>query len=295
MPASAATWEPAGKLPAEFLAAHVSESRAAFNRKFEPLLAQPVEQMDSSGVQTLSVPADAAARCAHHLQEWWRDGKLPLRNGTVSCQGYAQYGKTLDAHDAEQQSKTTLLMNKSLLPLLRQELPGFAEMEDFLVGWLHTQHGIVVDLYFCHCLRQSPYTLKSTGFDVHQDTEDFPFINFTVVVKLTPDGSGEAQSKMRVVGAGRHFEYAAPAGSAGAFRARLFHASVEPEEGTEEHLKVGFFFCASDKGERRAKRALAADGISGDEEALSQKRRLVANELASSTLSSLSQARERTS
>ena len=37
-------------------------------------------------------------------------------------------------------------------------------------------------------LRQSPHTLKSTGFDVHQDTEDFPFIEYTVVVKLTGDG-----------------------------------------------------------------------------------------------------------
>ena len=33
-----------------------------------------------------------------------------------------------------------------------------------------------------------------------QDTEDFPFIEYTVVVKLTPDPDAEPHSAMRLVG-----------------------------------------------------------------------------------------------
>ena len=72
---------------------------------------------------------------------------------------------------------------------------------------LHQRFGTVVELYFAHGLRQSPETLKSTGFDVHQDTEEWDFIEYTVVVKLTPDEEDEPPSAMRVVGANRHFYY----------------------------------------------------------------------------------------
>ena len=51
---------------------------------------------------------------------------------------------------------------------------------------------------------------------MHQDTEDFDFIEYTVVVKLTPDMPGEPPSQMRIVGAKRNFQYArrrAPAAS----------------------------------------------------------------------------------
>jgi hypothetical protein len=40
-----------------------------------------------------------------------------------------------------------------------------------------------------------------------QDTEEYSFIAFTVVVKLTPDETDEPPSAMRVVGASRHFYY----------------------------------------------------------------------------------------
>ena len=56
----------------------------------------------------------------------------------------------------------------ALLPFIREEVPGFAAIEQYLIGWLHEQYGTVVELYFAHGLRQSPETLKSTGFDVHQ-------------------------------------------------------------------------------------------------------------------------------
>ena len=162
----------------------------------------------------VQVPEHAAARCAAHLHTRWRDGRLLLRQGAdplcnapggrvrrladtprvgvgaTSCLGYSTYGKTLSAHDAQQQATHTLLMTNTLLPLIRDELPGFGEMEQFLVAWLHETYGVVVELYFAHALRQSTLTVRSTGFDVHQDTEDFPFIEFTVVVKLTPDAPG---------------------------------------------------------------------------------------------------------
>ena len=36
-----------------------------------------------------------------------------------------------------------------------------------------------VELFYAHGLRQSAETLRSTGFSVHQDTEDFAFIEYT--------------------------------------------------------------------------------------------------------------------
>jgi hypothetical protein len=106
------------------------------------------------------------------------------------------------------------------------------------------------------------------------------FIEYTVVVKLTPDRPGEAPSQMRVVGAPRYFQYGAAAGGSGAFLARLFHASVEPAPGTSEHLKVAFFFRASSKGERRAQRGLAAAGIGGDQQVIAHRRQSVAIEMS---------------
>lgn len=93
-----------------------------------------------------------------------------------------------------------------------------------------------------HGLRQGPASLSSTGFDVHQDTEEFDFIVYTVVIKLTPDGPAETPSQMVVVGAEKLFSYGAEAGSAGAFPARLHHASVRPLPQRRECLKLAFFF-----------------------------------------------------
>ncbi len=126
-------------------------------------------------------------------------------------------------------------------------------------------------------------TLSSTGFSIHQDTEDYDFIEYTVVVKLTPDEPAEPPSAMRVVGAPQHFHYGPEPGASGSFRASVFHASVAPEsEG--EHLKIAYFFRASAKGERRAKRGLAAQGVADDDEGLAQRRRHVTHELNGFTL-----------
>ena len=82
-----------------------------------------------------------------------------------------------------------------LLPHVRIAVPGFREMEAELTSWLNRQYDTVVELIFAHGLRQGPDTLRSTGFDVHQDTEDYDFIQFTVVVKLTADDEGEPASR----------------------------------------------------------------------------------------------------
>ena len=50
------------------------------------------------------------------------------------------------------------------------------------IAWLPScgRYGTVVELFFAHGLRQGPETLQSTGFDVHQDTEDYDFIEVRV-------------------------------------------------------------------------------------------------------------------
>jgi hypothetical protein len=99
-----------------------------------------------------------------------------------------------------------------------------------------------------------------------QDTEDFDFIQYSVVIKLTADAAGEPPSRMRVVGGARHFEYGAQAGAAGLFKARLHHASVPPAS-EAEHIKVAFFFRKPaangvDEGAPPAARPRAAAAIS---------------------------------
>jgi len=92
-----------------------------------------------------------------------------------------------------------------------------------------------------------------------QDTEEYSYVDFTVVVKLTPDETDEPPSAMRVVGASRHFYYGPAAGDAGCFRAALHHASVPPTS-QREHLKLAFFFKISVRGERLVRRGLGAGG-----------------------------------
>ena len=60
---------------------------------------------------------------------------------------------------------------------------------------MHARYGTVVELFYAHGLRQSQRTLSSTGFAIHQDTEDYAFIEYTVVVKLTPDARDITRQK----------------------------------------------------------------------------------------------------
>ena len=88
-------------------------------------------------------------------------------------------------------------------------------MEQALLVWVQAHYHTAVELFYAHGLRQSAETLRSTGFSVHQDTEDFAFIEYTVLVKLTPDAAGAPPSAMRVVGAACPFAYDPAAGAAG--------------------------------------------------------------------------------
>jgi hypothetical protein len=280
----------------------------AFNASIEPLLGDPASP-HASGVVALSVSAEHASCCAAFLAAHWRHGSLLLPGCTPSgsdcawmprhssnaravgerptvVDGYSSYGKVIEPHNAEEQRLNTLLMTNARLPACRKQLPGFAEMELELADWLHRRFGTVVELFFAHGLRQSPETLRSTGFAVHQDTEEFDFIEYSVVVKLTQDEPGEPPSAMRVVGAPCHFEYGPSAGASGCFRSRLHHASVEPKS-TKEHLKIAYFFRTSKKGERRAKRTLggavgAGGGAGGEaDDEMAQRRKIVSTELGS--------------
>uniref|UniRef100_A0A7S2JTF9 Uncharacterized protein n=1 Tax=Haptolina brevifila TaxID=156173 RepID=A0A7S2JTF9_9EUKA len=138
---------------------------SSFNRSIEELL----KVAGSSGVVALNVPAAAADSCAAYLHANWVDGSLPLP-GRLVCQGYSSYGKTLSVHDAEKQRLHTLLITRPLLRTVRLTLPGFQAIEEYLVVWLESQYGTVVELFYAHGLRQGPATLCSTGFNIHQET-----------------------------------------------------------------------------------------------------------------------------
>ena len=272
------TWESDRMLPTVMLLEYEAALKVTFNKKLWPSLSEE----GSTGVVACRVDCAHARMCAEYLQEFWRDGALPLGNGSgkTSCTGFTTYGKTLDSHDGKQQSLDTLLITNSLLPTAFKHLPGFEMMAKSLGEWLHERFGTVVELFFAHGLRQAPHTLKTTGFDIHQDTEEFDFIEYTVVVKLTADELDEPPSAMRVVGAERHFKYGHAAGDAGCFLARLYHASVAPES-DREHLKIAFFFKASGAGERRAR--LCTKRSDGQLE-VGEARRIVFEDLSSSTV-----------
>ena len=207
------------------------------NFLLDPLLQGP----SSTGVRRLEVPTELAAQCASHFESDWKNGMLPLGNST--CRGYGSYSKTLATFSAKEQTDNTLLITNNLLAQARTSIPGFAGMESVLVAWIsQNYYGVKVALHYAHGLRQGPDTLASTGFDVHQDTEDFDFITHTVVVKLTADRAEEPSSQMRVVGAGQPFSYGNAAGSAGAFLARLHHSSVPASDSRGQCLKLAYFF-----------------------------------------------------
>ena len=184
-----ATWEAASKLPTALLGDFEQQlvhnvSMYAALKPSAPRLGNP----GTTGVTPCEAVAQAdASACASYLREHWSaDGVLPLAKGS-NCYGYASYGKTLDRHNPGLQAKTTLLLTQALLPAVRAHVTGFGAMEAALVAWLRAHFGRCVTLHYAHALRQSPTTLSATGFDVHQDTEDYSEIEFTVVVKLSED------------------------------------------------------------------------------------------------------------
>ena len=216
------------------------EEQVALNKRLEPLLSSA----EASGVIALTVSESDAQNCAAALTSDWLDGCLNLRDSMgnlYSIKGFNTYPKTLTTHDMEEQRLHTLLVTTKLLPPVRLLLPGFHAMELQLATWLERHFQTEVELFEAHALRQGPSTLRSTGFGVHQDNEEHTCIEYTVVVKLTPDERNEEPSAMRVVGAPFHFKYDPTPGASGCFRAGLYHASVAPRS-DREHLKMTFFF-----------------------------------------------------
>ena len=216
------------------------EKQVAFNKRLEPLLTSA----EASGVIALTVSESDAQNCAAALTSDWLDGCLNLRDNMgnlYSIRGFNTYPKTLTTHDMDEQRLHTLLVTNKLLPKVRLHLPGFQAMEQQIATWLEKHFKTKVELFEAHALRQGPKTLRSTGFGVHQDNEEHTCIEYTVVVKLTPDEPNEEPSAMRVVGAPFHFEYGPTPGTSGCFRAGLFHASIVPKS-EREHLKMAFFF-----------------------------------------------------
>ena len=241
-------FEPRVKIPADMLEVFEQKRMAIFNTELEPLLAG---SSAPSGVVGLTVSDSDALSCAVALEERWKLGCLQLRDesgklhGTL--RGFGTYGKTLQKVKPKEQRDNTLLVTKNLLPLVSRFLPGFEKITEALASWLEAYHETSVEFFEAHILRQGPATQSSTSFSAHQDTEQHTFIEYTAIIKLTPDEQSERPSTMRVVGAPCHFQYGPRAGAGGCFRSRLYHASVIPES-EREHLKIAFFFQKLDKG-----------------------------------------------
>ena len=152
-----------------------------------------------------------AKKCADFLSEHWESGSLllyekgPGKKAPLELRGFASYPKTFQEFDTEEQRLATLMVMSKDLKRVRVRLPGFLEIEVHLTMWLQQRFGGAFVLWRAHVLRQGPDTLRSTGFSVHQDTEENKLIKYTVVVKLTFDEEDEAPSSMRVVGAPSYF------------------------------------------------------------------------------------------
>jgi hypothetical protein len=211
---------------------------------------------NGSGVHSVCVPEEKVTPLTEFLRDKWEDRGLKLPSGTL-VRGYASYENVAEPHDPAQQEKHTLLLTGAMLERAYIELPGFKEINEFLLAYLEQRLGILYALSHAHVLRQSQQTQMSTGFLSHKDLDTNPDTEQSIVVKVTPDGDGEPPSRMTVVGAAFPFEYGPEAGAAGHFDSRLWHESVRPES-PREHLKVTFFFRRLTEREMRAKRPRVA-------------------------------------
>jgi len=206
-----------------------------------------------TGVTPVRVDAALAHQCADFLHSRWGfQGHLTLPSGT-RVHGFTTYKQVSQTHDAAKQRQHTLAFAGPLLDSARAEVPGFAAMEAFLVGYLGSTLGTPHVLSHAHALRQGPRTQMATGFLSHQDLDVSELIEQSIVVKLTADLPRESPSHMVVAAAARPFAYAPHAGAAAHFDARLWHASVPPTS-DREHLKLTFFFRPATRRELRAQK-----------------------------------------
>jgi hypothetical protein len=218
------------------------EAMEAHNRTLQPATGF------TSGVRPVQVSENCAQECAEYLAKHWGRselGGLKLYDDELQASyvlnGFNEYYKTLGEFSSKQQRKHTLRVTKELLPMVRARLPGFHAIELELVDWLRQHFGTRVELLEAHGLRQGPKTRGSTIFSNHKDTEEYPEVQYTVVVKLTSDVPKEPPSAMHIVGHAVDFEYEPTAGAGGMFLADLYHMSVAPKS-KNEHLKMTYFF-----------------------------------------------------
>ena len=61
----------------------------------------------------------------------------PSQAHGTKATGYTTYGKVLGAHDAKLQQQNTLLITPPMLPLVRERVAGFHQMEQQLITHLH--------------------------------------------------------------------------------------------------------------------------------------------------------------
>ena len=241
------------------------QAMVAHNQRLQP------PKISESGVTPWQVPENHAQECAKYLKEnWTRSGRGGLQLCAAGARtskpfmltGFNLYNKTLGEFDAIKQPLHTLLVTNDLLPMVRNRLPGFHAIERVLVEWLQQRFGTRVELWEAHGLRQGPETKDSASFSIHQDTEEYPEVLYTVVVKLTPDGPEEPPSAMHIVGHAVDFEYGPQAGACGMFLAGLYHASVAPRS-DREHLKMTYFFrheAAAHEAKKLPEHGLATEG-----------------------------------
>jgi hypothetical protein len=250
-----AHWAPRHEIPSTLLEAYEEKRMTAFNAKLEPLLAASATAAGSSaasGVIGLTVRESDAHLCAAALNERWQHGQLKLLDAGKllgTCSGFNSYGKTLQKVEPKKQLLNSLKFPNALLPHVRRVLPGFKLIEQKVADTLQAHYDTPIELFEAHVLRQGPDSSSATSFDAHQDTEEHDFIEYTAIVKLTPDEPGELPSEMRVVGAPVNFKYGPKPGASGCFRARLYHASVLPAS-AREHIKIAFFFKKAAKRKR---------------------------------------------
>jgi hypothetical protein len=211
------------------------------------------------GCYVLNIDAAPCSLCADHLnQNWVAPGKGTLALGGIAvAAGFDTYGKTLLKLNPVQQKRHTLVFTARLLPLARQHVPGFADIESCVIRALASQRGSSgpsrLRLHYVHALNQSCKSGRSASFGWHRDDEvvDIPddissdtpprLISITVLVKLTCDESAASPSQMLIGGASAPFTYGAAAGSACWFRSRLYHTSL-PDASPKPKLKLAFFF-----------------------------------------------------
>jgi hypothetical protein len=218
------------------------EAMEAHNRTRQPATSF------TSGVRPVQVSEICAQECAEYLAKHWGRsvlGGLKLYDDELQAAyvlyGFNEYYQTLGEFSSNQQRKHTLRVTKELLPMVRERLPGFHAIELELVDWLRRHFGTRVELLEAHGLRQGPKTRGSTIFSNHKDTEEYPEVLYTAVVKLTSDVPKEPPSAMHIVGHAVDFEYEPTAGAGGVFLADLYHMSVAPKS-KNEHLKMTYFF-----------------------------------------------------